>query len=107
LTKRRFALCRDKGLTIHSSRTRFAGRLNSGVRGHSMSIAVAKKPRRVNIAALLNILVGVVGLSAILLLSKDPGRHFQAPNRHLETLDRCRIDLAAYPFICLGSVGAA
>ena len=37
-----------------------------------MNIAVGKKPRRVNIAALLNILVGVVGLSVILLLAKDP-----------------------------------
>ena len=37
-----------------------------------MDIAVAKKPRRVNVAALLNILVGVVGLAAILMFAQNP-----------------------------------
>jgi len=31
------AFCTGTGLTIHSSRTRFAGRLNSGVRAHDRS----------------------------------------------------------------------
>ena len=37
-----------------------------------MNLAVVKKPRRLNIAALLNILVGVVSLSIIILIAKDP-----------------------------------
>lgn len=37
-----------------------------------MNLASEKKPRRVNIAALLNILVGVVSFSAIILLAGDP-----------------------------------
>ena len=37
-----------------------------------MSLAATKKPRRVNIAALVNILVGIVSFCSIILLVKNP-----------------------------------
>jgi hypothetical protein len=59
-------------LTIHSSRTRFvaavlhtaswAGRLNSGVRGQNMTAVPRKRPKRLWVAALMNILLGLLAL---------------------------------------------